>query len=195
MRDMPVTVLDRLLAEQWVRELKGDFPFTEKRHRIAFPEPTNEIERLAQQLHTDELHWLDGREALLQLYLDEGRTEEAAVVARMAAQAYPTDHAPNFSAGKLLMQLSQFARARRYLDRSFAAKPDHAPTLAALIETNFALEDRQQAQRHLENLKQLAPRHPLLQRIERQRARRRARGPAGARSAPRELPTESSSGS
>jgi tetratricopeptide (TPR) repeat protein len=195
MRDMPVTVLDRLLAAQWVRELKGDFPFTEKRHQIAFPTPTNEIERLAQRLHTGELHWLDGREALLQLYLDEGRTEEAAVVARVAAQAYPTEHAPNFSAGKLLMQLSQFARARGYLDRSLAAKPDHMPTLVALVETNLALGDRQQAQQHLESLKQLAPRHPLVQRIERQRAHRRARGPAGARSAPREPPTESSSGS
>jgi hypothetical protein len=65
----------------------------------------------------------------------------------------------------------------------------------ALVETNLALGDRQQALRHLATLKQLAPRHPLVQRVERQRARREARGPADAGSAPREPPRESVSGS
>jgi lysophospholipase L1-like esterase len=172
MQDMPITVLDRILAEQAIRELKGDFPFTKKRHVIRFPTPTNEIERLARQLHSGEIGWLGAMEALLQLYLERQEVEEAALVARIAAQAFPTEYAPNFSAGKLLLQQKRFARARRYLERSLAANPAHVQTLAALVTANLGLDDVPQTRRYLNRLKQLAPEHRLVKRAEEHRAAR-----------------------
>ena len=129
---MPVTVIDRILAEQMVRELEADFPFRETRREAAFPEPRDEFERLARRLHAEEIAWIDAMERLLQIYRGAGRIEDAAVVARMAAQAYPTEGATNFTTGMLYLQLEQLARARRYLERSLRALPGDGPSLRAL---------------------------------------------------------------
>lgn len=165
-RDMPITAIDRILADQAIRELKADFPFRETRQEIRFPTPSNEIERLAQLRYRGELDWIRSMEALLQLYRKAGRTDRAVVVARMAAQAYPASSSPNFTAGMLLMELKQFRRARRYLDRSLLAEPDNTATLRALVRANLALSDRPQANLYLARLKQIAPSHPFLRRFE-----------------------------
>jgi Tfp pilus assembly protein PilF len=87
------------------------------------------------------------------------------VIARLVAQAYPTDAAPNQAAGILYLQLGEFAHARAYLERSFRAKPDERATLAALVRANLGLEDAQRARTHLAALKRVAPRHPLVRRL------------------------------
>jgi lysophospholipase L1-like esterase len=169
-RDMPITVLDRILADHAVRELEGTYPFDETGQEISFPTPVNEIERLAEQRRRGELDWLDSMEGLLQIHRKAGRKEEAVVVARMAAQAYPTERAPNFSAGMLYMDLKQFALARHYLDRSLLADADDAATLQALIHANLALDDEPRARAHLTHLKRIAPSHPVVRRFELERA-------------------------
>jgi lysophospholipase L1-like esterase len=169
-QDMPITAIDRILADHAIRELEGDYPFRETKQEIRFPTPSNEIERLAQLRHRGELDWLGSMESLLQIYRRAGRTDRSVVVARMAAQAYPTLSAPNFSAGMLFMELQQFARARRYLDRSLLAEPNNTATLQALVRANLALHDEPQAKIHLARLKEIAPSHPFLRRFETQPA-------------------------
>lgn len=169
-RDMPITVLDRILADRTIGELQGTHPFSETRREIRFPTPSNEIERLAERRHRGELDFLGSMDGLLQIYRRAGRKEEAIVIARMAAQAYPTLRAPNFSAGMLYMESKQFARARRYLERSLLAEPDDAATLQALIRANLALDDEPRARAHLAHLKKIAPDHPAVRRFESQRA-------------------------
>lgn len=94
---------------------------------MLLPEPRNEIEELAQRYYRDELNWLERMESLLQIHLSARRTREAAVVARIAAQAFPMDPAPNFAAGHLLQELQQPARARRYLERARRSEPPPLP--------------------------------------------------------------------
>ena len=168
-RDMPITAIDRILAEHTVRELAAGPPFTEVPQEVAFPTPESEIEGLAELLHRGELDWLDGMERLLQIHRDAGRSQDAAVVARVAAQAYPTASAPNYAAGMLLLELQEFARARRYLERSLAAEPDDAATLQALVRANLRLGDEPRAMRHLARLEEVAPSHPLVRRLESKR--------------------------
>jgi Tfp pilus assembly protein PilF len=170
-RDMPITAIDRILADHTIRELKADFPFRETRQEIRFPTPGSEIERLAQQQHSGELDWIDSMEGLLQIHRKAERTDRAVVVARVAAQAYPTLSAPNFSTGMLFMKLKQYARARRYLDRSLLLEPNNKATLQALIRVNLDLRDETQAKIHLARLKEIAPLHPAVRRFEGERAR------------------------
>ena len=87
------------------------------------------------------------------------------MVARLVAQAYPSDAAPSQAVGMLYLQRGEFARARRYLERSLLAKADDRKTLAALVRANLGLEDDQRARAHLAELKRVAPRHPLLRRL------------------------------
>jgi tetratricopeptide (TPR) repeat protein len=168
-RDMPITALDRILADHAVRELEGTYPFSETEREISFPPPSNEIERLAERRRRGELDWLSSMESLLQIYRKAGRYEEAVVVARIAAQAYPTERAPNFSAGMLYMGSKQFAHARHYLERSLLAAPDDVATLQALIDANLALGDGARARAHLDHLREVAPSHPIVWRFELQR--------------------------
>jgi lysophospholipase L1-like esterase len=170
MRDMPITAFDRILADHRIRELKADYPFRETRQEIRFPTPSDEIERLALRFHLKELSWFEAMESLFQIRREAGRKEEAVRVARLVAQALPADSVPNLTAGRLYMELEQFARARHYLDRSLRAAPDEVSTLQALVRVNLELDDRLRAQEHLAQLKGIAPAHPLVKRFEAGRA-------------------------
>ena len=76
-------------------------------------------------------------------------------MARVTAQAYPSLSAPNYAAGVLFVQLKEFGRARRYLERSLLAQPDDMATLRALIRVNRALGDEPRARMHLTRLKRI----------------------------------------
>jgi Tfp pilus assembly protein PilF len=169
LQDMPITALDRILAEHAIRELEADPPFSDVRREVRFAPPRNEIEGLAQQLHRGEIEWLEAMERLLQIHREAGRIAEAAVVARVAAQAYPTANAPNLAAGRLLMELEEFARARLYLERSLRLEPGAPATLEALVRANLRLGDPSRAARHLARLEEVAPSHPLVRRFAAQR--------------------------
>lgn len=156
-RDMPITAVDRLMADYSVREIESDFPFTASRQEVVYPTPKSEVERLALRLHRGEIPWIDAMERLLQIRQQQGDTRAAAVVARLAAQAYPTERAPNYAAGVLLLQQGHFARARRYLERSLRAEPGHVPTLRALVRADRALGDEAAARAHLAELGARAP--------------------------------------
>lgn len=161
-REMPITAIDRVLAKWDVQELTSSFPFRHDPVAFVLPEPQNEVEVLARQLRAGEIDWLHAMEGLLQIRMREGRTEEAATVARMVAQAYPTAVAPNRAAGLLLMELHRPARALRYLRRSLRVQPDDPQTLEALVRASVASGDPRAAHDYLEELGRVAPRNPLV---------------------------------
>jgi tetratricopeptide (TPR) repeat protein len=161
-RDMPLTELDRILADYHVREMKAGFPFSDPPRTARLPAPGSEVERIALARHRDELERIEAMTALSDLYQRQGRMADAARVARLAAQEYPADHGPNFVAATLLARLNQLGRARLYLERSLRAQPDHELTLVALVEVELALGDEARSREYLEQLRVVAPAHPLL---------------------------------
>ena len=136
--EMPITEVDRLLADHSVRELTSDFPFREEPVGVGFPEPRDPIERIAAQRFAGERSWLESMEALLQHHREAGRPDRAAIVARIAAQAYPEDSAPNLSAGLLYTELGRWALARRYLERALRGDPENAAAHRALARADAA---------------------------------------------------------
>ena len=162
LKDMPITILDRIHADLSVLELKSTYPFQVSEHPVRIPEPKSEIERTAQELHRGEIGWLQAMENLMQFLRKAGRLERAAVVARMAATTYPSESAPNYTAGVLLEETEHFVLARKYLSRSLRSSPNSVATLAALVSTNLALGDAQQADGYYERLRRIAPTHPAV---------------------------------
>ncbi|MBW2232523.1 MAG: hypothetical protein JRH17_19210, partial [Deltaproteobacteria bacterium] len=169
-RDMPITVIDRILAEYAVAELKAGFPFRELAGPYALPTPQSEMDTLAQLLQRGELDWLHAMDRLLQIYRRADRFEDAALVARLGAQAYPTEHGPNHAAGMLYMELNQPARARRYLERASRAKSDDQTALEALIRADRQIGALADAREHIGELRRRAPNHPMVRRQARDRA-------------------------
>lgn len=68
----------------------------------------------------------------------------------------------------------EYARARRYLERSLRLEPGSPATLQALVRVDLKLGDRARAGLHLAQLREIAPSHPLVRRLE---SRREARAP------------------
>jgi lysophospholipase L1-like esterase len=133
-RDMPITPLDRALAALSVRVLKADFPFVPEAAPVSLPQPANAIEALALRRHREEISWLESMEQLMQRDRRAGRTRDAAVVARMAAQVFPGERATNFTTGSLYLELGELARARRYLERSLRLAPQDPATRRAMAQ-------------------------------------------------------------
>jgi lysophospholipase L1-like esterase len=121
-RDMPITELDRVLGDWAVLELEALPPFRVEAVPFTLPEPRTDVERLARALRDEKIAWVDAMEQLLQRYRRDGRLADAAVVARVAAHAYPTEPAPSRVAGRLYMELGQTVRAQRYLEQSRRAR-------------------------------------------------------------------------
>jgi Tfp pilus assembly protein PilF len=166
MRDMPITAIDELLAQQSVREIKADYPFVASKRVVPFPAPKNEIAGLALQRYREEIDWRESMQGLLRVHLARDERAEALVVARITAQAFPTLKAPNAAAARLMMRSGDFARARRYLERSLALDPKDQTVLQALIRANVNLGDEERAQIHVDQLKRIAPDHPRIKRYE-----------------------------
>jgi len=116
-RDLPLTQIDRILAAYDMQELRAGFPFSDPPRAFALPAPDSETEQIAHDLRSGDLDWAHAMDALRALHLRAGRVIEAARVARLVAQAYPTERSPNVVAGRLLIETGRFALARRYLDR------------------------------------------------------------------------------
>jgi len=166
MRSMPITAVDRLLAEHTIRELVARFPFTSDPHAVVFPEPRNEVERIAKALSDGELAWLDAMEQLLRIHRRAGRIEAAATVARIAAQAMPDSEAANYTAAALLFQLERYAWAQHYLERCLRVDPEHVDALALRVRIDRALGAPAAERDHLSQLSRVAPSHPLVRRGE-----------------------------
>lgn len=147
-RDMPITALDRVLAAQTVREIRGTFPFRPDRIEVPFPPPSRPVEEIAKRLYDDPTTWLSSMESLLQHHLDSGRIRDAAVVARVTAQAVPWEPAPNLAAARLLLKLGRKRRALVYLERSREADPNDPATLQLLVRLQLALDRESGAKRH-----------------------------------------------
>jgi len=154
-RDMPLTELDRVLAGYDVMELEAGYPFSDPPRPVALPPPATEIERIARLRRDGAIGWMESMERSMQLYRREGRIEDAARIARLAAQEYPADHGPNLVAGLLLLEAHHPARARLYLERSHRAAPEDARALAALLHADRSLGDRPGAVTHAEALRRV----------------------------------------
>lgn len=156
-RDMPITEVDRILAAQAVREIRNDYPFRPDRVEVPFPEPKNEVMKIAQRVHEDPAAWLDAMEGLLQFYVKQGRTADAIVVARMTAQAFPWEPMPNVAAAKLLLQAGRYRQAARYFERGLTTGPEDPATLGLLARTRLLLGEREKARAVLERLREIDP--------------------------------------
>ncbi len=166
MRDMPITAVDRVLAAQVVREIRGEFPFRAERIEAPFPQPRNPIEAIAKRLYEHETTWLSAMESLLQHLLRAGQVRDAGVVARVTAQALPWERAPNFAAGSLLLKLGHHRRALKYLERSLEADPDDSAALPLIIRSRLLLGEEEGARAALARLEAVDPTHAAVQDFE-----------------------------
>jgi tetratricopeptide (TPR) repeat protein len=184
-RDMPITGIDRVLAAHAVREIRNDYPFRPDRIEVPFPEPENEVMTIAKRIYEDPSVWLAGMESLLQYYIGRDQTAEAAVVARMTAQALPWEAAPNIAAAKLLLKLGRMRQAARYFERGLDVGTTEPATLVLLARIYLRLGENTSADKMVTRLRDLDPNHAALEKLD---ARMRVRQTTILRNKPTNKP-------
>jgi predicted Zn-dependent protease len=184
-RDMPITGIDRVLAAHAVREIRNDYPFRPDRIEVSFPEPENEVMTIAKRIYEDPSVWLAGMESLLQYYIGRDQTADAAVVARMTAQALPWEAAPNIAAAKLLLKLGRMRQAARYFERGLDVGTTEPATLVLLARIYLRLDENKSADKTVTRLRDLDPNHAALEKLD---ARMRVRQTTTLRNEPTNKP-------
>jgi tetratricopeptide (TPR) repeat protein len=165
-RDVPITGIDRVLTAHAVRQIRNDYPFRPERIEVPFPKPENEVMTIAKRVYEEPSVWLVGMESLLQYYIGREQTADAAVVARMTAQALPWEAAPNIAAAKLLLKLGRMRQAARYFERGLGVGPAEPATLVLLTQIYLRLGENRSAKKTITRLRDLDPNHAALRKLD-----------------------------
>ncbi|TCI05169.1 hypothetical protein EZV61_04185 [Corallincola luteus] len=153
--EMPITEVDRVVADFKIKQLKANYPFTDTPYDVEFPKPWHPVIELARQKVEKEKSWVEIMSELLTFYQQTDQLDKGAVVARMLAQASPTNSGNNLSAGMLLMFKGEYQRSLRYLLRSAELNPNNADTWTGLAYSRIGLGQKQLALRAIERLERL----------------------------------------
>lgn len=159
-QEIPVTAVDRLAGEYRVARLKLDWPFEKSLQPFELPEPTDDIDRIAQQWFSKQLTWADAMNQALKIYQQRGDIRNAARVAVNMAEAFVQLESAQFAAGQLLMRDGRPDSAVHYLRRAARLDPNNINKLLSLSQAYYMSGDRAAAARTLEAAARMAPDDP-----------------------------------
>jgi lysophospholipase L1-like esterase len=120
---MPVSAIDRHLGDYKVRRIRAGWPFGDGRSPVVLPAPTDEGERLAQELYHERISWPEAQDRLRRHYEAAGDREGFAHVSAILADAFPFTGQLQFDAAAALVELGRPRDALRYSRRGVALEP------------------------------------------------------------------------
>jgi lysophospholipase L1-like esterase len=156
-RAIPLTEVDRHLAEYKLLRIRSAWPFRAVSVEPRLPPPVNEAERLAQALYRGELDWLNAQFLLRQNARSMGDEAQYAHISWILADAFPFLGSLQFDAGTALIAAGHPREARRYTARAVELAPDTVNFLLADAHA-LALSGRPaEARARLERVLELEP--------------------------------------
>ncbi len=164
-QEIPLTEIDQLLADYKMQVLKADYPFTEHKREVRFPATNTPLTQLAAARHSGQMGWPENMQRLLGYYRQQQDPQKAAVVARMLAQAFPSQQGPQFATGMLFMQLKSYPRSLAYLNRAVALKPDNLEALKARVFVAIQMGNTPLARQYMVPLEAVAGDDPFVQQL------------------------------
>ncbi len=135
--DIPVTNVEKIMADFNIRSLTSDFPFTDSPQAVEFG-PINSFEKkMAYQLMNG-ADWLETHRALLQHYYEARQDKKAAKVAAKMADRYPHFADLAFVAGEIYFQNRESEMALYYHRKAIELAPKNTEYLMKAAMTFFA---------------------------------------------------------
>jgi tetratricopeptide (TPR) repeat protein len=165
-REVAITEVDEILAKYKIATLKADFPFTDHPYKVDFPEARDTLTQIALARQSGQQNWIANMQSLLGHYRQQGNAEQALIAARMLAQAFPTQHGPQFATGMLFLSQHQYPRAVKYLNKALAIEPNNVEAHKALIYALANTGERQQAEAQLQILRQKLGDDPSIEKLQ-----------------------------
>ncbi|GAA5214155.1 tetratricopeptide repeat protein [Corallincola platygyrae] len=166
-REVSITEVDEILAKYKIDTLKADFPFTDTPYKVPFPTPTDTVTQLALARQSGKQNWIANMQSLLGHYRQQQNHGQALIVARMLAQAFPTQHGPQFATGMLFLGVKEYPRAVKYLNKALELEPKNTEARKGLVYALVALKKIAPAEQQLTMLKQQLGNDPSIQGLER----------------------------
>jgi Flp pilus assembly protein TadD len=113
--EVPLTEVDLLFAQYKIEQLLSDYPYKKTSTKPNIPEPTNEVQQLANDMYFQRGSWLEHMMALLDYYRKQEDYANSLKVALIVAEAVPFDAGYQSMAGQLLLLQGKPDQALRYL--------------------------------------------------------------------------------
>lgn len=161
--EVPLTEVDLLYAQYKVEQLLSDYPYKKTSTKPNIPEPTNEIERLANDMYNQRGSWLEHMMTLLDYYRKQEDYADSLKVALIVAEAVPFDAGYQSMAGQLLLLQNKPDQAIPYLVRAISLNPGDADMAVDLAKGYHALGRDDLARAALLQALRINPNHPEAQ--------------------------------
>ena len=158
-REVPLTEVDQRLGRLKVDQILSGFPFQSNGSRIvsaAHSDPL--IERLAQERFQGAA-WLPVQQSLLAQYQQHGRYFDAARVAGMLFDAFPSEHKAAFAASQLYFAAADPSLSLYYAERAHSLQPTDTQYLMASARALNALNRIEEAIDRIRRVLEIDPGH------------------------------------
>lgn len=156
-RAIPLTDVDRRLAEYKLLRIRSAWPFRAVSVEPKLPPPVSEAEHLAQALYRGELDWLNAQHLLRQHARKAGDEAQHAHISWILADAFPFLGDLQFEAGAALIASGRPREARRYTARAVELAPDTVNFLLADAHALALTGEPAEARARLERVLELEP--------------------------------------
>lgn len=157
--EVPLTEVDLLYAQYKVEQLLSDYPYKKTATKPNIPEPTNEIQQLANDMYNQRGSWLEHMMALLDYYRKQEDYAHSLKVALIVAEAVPFDAGYQSMAGQLLLLEDKPDQAVFYLVRAVSLSPNDPDMFVDLAKAYHLLGRDDLARAALQRALQIAPNH------------------------------------
>jgi len=157
--EVPLTEVDLLFAQYKVEQLLSDYPYKKTSTKPNIPEPTNEIQRLANDMYYQRGAWLEHMMALLDYYRKQEDYANSLKVALIVAEAVPFDAGYQSMAGQLLLLQDKPDQAVPYLIGAISLAPNDPDMFVDLAKAYHLLGRDDLARAALQRALQIAPTH------------------------------------
>ncbi|MFC3095511.1 hypothetical protein DRW07_08660 [Alteromonas sediminis] len=168
-QQVPLTPVDRLVAEYKIVQLTSDYPFAVPSKPVPPLGDESPYHTMAQE-RLDGKTWLAQQQSLLSLYQQQKEWKKAAQVAALLFEALPTNKQAAEAAAMLYLRAKEHRLAWYYARQALTFNPTSESIALALAQAQYRSEDEtaamqtleellihhpdnQQAQRYLNNLK------------------------------------------
>ena len=155
-QDIPLTEVDKLVANDKIRQLTSGYPFKETQ-RSVMPPVNNDFNQQMAQKRLQGGDWLETMQTMLTQYQRQERFPAAAKVAAIMSDALPDQHQIAYIAGQLYFKVNDLPMALYYHKQALAMEPQNTNYLLMAARSYYMNRDLPTSIKLLEQAVRLAP--------------------------------------
>lgn len=158
---MPVSEIDRIVAEWKVASLTSDYPFSVIPKSFSLGALDTQDKQLAAARYNNQLGWIEAEQQALAFYQRQQDWRNALIILGQMSDALPMNAEISLAAAQLATQLNQPVLALFYSQRGLREKPNKEELLMAKAQALFMSQRFAESKKYLEQVLKQNPQHKM----------------------------------